>query len=174
VSDAELPARGGALPEKPLVIARVALDMPMERLFDYLAPDADADDIGRRVEAPFGNRILIGVLLELTTCSEVAPERLRGLHAIDRDSPPLPADLLALARFVSGYYHHALGAVLAMLLPPALRRAASGGGTRKPPLAAAYRLTQTGREPIGRIPERYTARKMLADKLLAGELPAWI
>ncbi len=154
-----------------MVIARVALDMPMERLFDYLAPDANADDIGRRVEAPFGNRILIGVLLELAACSAVAPERLRSLHAIDRDSPPLPADLLTLARFVSGYYHHALGAVLAMLLPPALRRTARSGGAGKTALAATYRLTQAGLEQAGRIPERFKARKALADKLLAGELP---
>jgi len=170
VSDAEAFASARPSPDEAVVIARVALDMPMERLFDYLAPDAIADDIGRRVEAPFGNRILIGVLLELAAGSEVPPERLRNLHAIDRSSPPLPADLLALARFVSGYYHHALGAVLAMLLPPAMRRAVGSGGAGKTPLAAAYRLTQAGREQASQIPVRFTARKALADKLLTGEL----
>ena len=35
-------------------IVRVALDVPVPRLFDYLAPDASESDIGRRVIVPFG------------------------------------------------------------------------------------------------------------------------
>jgi hypothetical protein len=81
----------------PPVYAKVALDTPLDRLFDYLALDATSGDIGRRVEAPFGNRILVGVLLALSNKTEVALENLKPLHAIDRFSPPLPPDLLDLA-----------------------------------------------------------------------------
>jgi primosomal protein N' (replication factor Y) len=151
----------------PVPIARVALDTPLDRLFDYQAADACASDIGRRVEVPFGTRRLIGVLLELSDHSSFPLAGLKNLHAIDRSTPPLPADLLALARFVAGYYHHALGAVLAMMLPPALRRAAA---TRKAPEALAYRLTAAGRLQAELIPARFSARKALAEKLLAGEL----
>jgi primosomal protein N' (replication factor Y) len=153
----------------PLRIARIALDTPLDRLFDYQAADARADDIGRRVEAPFGTRRLIGVLLELADHSTVPLAGLKALHAIDRHTPPLPADLLALARFVAGYYHHPLGAVLAMMLPPALRRAAASTKTA-PAAPAAYRLNAVGRLEAERIPARFSARKALADRLLAGDL----
>jgi primosomal protein N' (replication factor Y) len=147
------------------MIARIALDTPLDRLFDYLGADACASDIGRRVEAPFGPRKLIGVLLELTDHSSLPAASLKALHAIDRCTPPLPSDLLALARFVAGYYHHPLGAVLAMMLPPVLRRA---GPERKTPPAEAYRTTAAGRPNLEQIPARFSARKALAEKLLAG------
>jgi primosomal protein N' (replication factor Y) len=97
----------------PVPIARIALDTPLDRLFDYLAADVcerdiDESDIGRRVEVPFGSRTLIGVLVELADGSSLPPASLKRLHAIDRATPPLPPDLLALARFVAGYYQHPL------------------------------------------------------------------
>ncbi len=145
-------------------IARVALDTPLDRLFDYLAPDAEAADIGRRVEVPFGPRILVGVLVELGTHSEVAATSLKSLQRIDRDTPPLPADLLALARFAAGYYHHALGAVLASLLPPALRR---GGRPARAAEPAAYAPSETGRGELAGIDTRKPAQFALAARLLA-------
>lgn len=154
----------------PLVYAQVALDTPLDRLFDYLAPEATVEDIGRRVEAPFGNRTLVGVLLSLSDQSEVAAENLKPLKTIDRDSPPLPPDLLDLARFVAAYYHHPLGAVLATMLPPALRRTEQRVSPAKAELASMFRLTETGFEQVVKIPARHSARKMLADKLLAGPL----
>ena len=35
-------------------ILRIALDLPLPRLFDYLASDSDESDIGRRATVPFG------------------------------------------------------------------------------------------------------------------------
>jgi primosomal protein N' (replication factor Y) len=170
VLDTELPVSTESASIAHLTIARVALDTPLDRLFDYLALDAQADDIGRRVEVPFGNRRLIGVLVELVDRSDLPLESLKPLHVIDRGSPPLPPDLLALARFVSGYYHHALGAVLAMMLPPALRRTATLAKTRQALPGLAYRLTPLGRAEAERIPARFTARKRLAERMLAAEL----
>ena len=171
VLNTELPVPAASATTANVTIARVALDMPLDRLFDYLAPDADADDIGRRVEVPFGNRRLIGVLVELADHSDLPLESLKPLHVMDRSSPPLPPDLLALARFVSGYYHHALGAVLAMMLPPALRRTAKPAKTRQALPMLAYRLTKVGRAETGQIPARFTARKRLAERMLTAEIP---
>jgi primosomal protein N' (replication factor Y) len=155
----------------PITIARIALDTPLDRLFDYLAPDACGSDIGRRVEVPFGNRSLIGVLVELANHSNFPTENLKSLRVIDRESPPLPPDLLALARFVAGYYHHSLGSVLAMALPPALRRVAgSSSMQRRSAQCQAYRLTEAGRTQVEQIPARFDVRKALAEKLLAGDL----
>jgi len=146
-------------------IARVALDTPLDRLFDYLAPEAEAADIGRRVEVPFGPRTLVGVLVELATHSEVPAAALKALKHIDRDTPPLPAELLALARFAAGYYHHPLGAVLASLLPPALRRSGRPMRAAEP---AAFALTETGRAEVAGIDARKPAQFALAARFLAG------
>lgn len=146
-------------------IARIALDTPLDRLFDYLAPTALASDIGRRVEVPFGPRIRVGVLVELTHHSEVPPEALKTVGLIDRETPPLPADLLALARFAAGYYHHALGAVLSALLPPALRR---GGRSKQEAGTAVYAASEAGRGELAAIDARKPAQRALAARLLAG------
>jgi primosomal protein N' (replication factor Y) len=148
-------------------VARIALDAPLDKLFDYLAADATQADIGRRVEVPFGRRHQVGVLLDLAEGSPLPRESLRPLRAIDRDTPPLPTDLLDLARFVAGYYHHPLGAVLATLLPPALRRADARRPASPP---RAYRLTDAGRAHAGSLAKRATAQLALAARLGAGEL----
>ena len=149
----------------PERIARIALDTPLDRLFDYLARDATEADIGRRVEVPFGPRHRIGVLLELAEKSDLPPASLKPLGAIDRHTPPLPTDLLALARFVADYYHHPVGAVLATLLPPALRRASAA---RRPEATPAYRLTEAGQAQAASLPARATARIALMERLGRG------
>lgn len=159
------------MPQSPATvstrIARIALDAPLDKLFDYLAPDATEADIGRRVEVPFGRRHQIGVLLELADYSELPAESLKPLASIDRRAPPLPSDLLALARFAAGYYHHPLGTVLATLLPPALRRATSMPREAAP---RAYRLTEAGLAHVGDIPARAGAQLALAQRLQASDL----
>ncbi|MDD5389344.1 MAG: primosomal protein N' [Gallionellaceae bacterium] len=149
------------------LIARVALDTPLDRLFDYLAPEAEAVDIGRRVEIPFGPRTLVGVLVELADHSEVPAAALKSLKHIDRETPPLPAELLALARFAAGYYHHPLGAVLASLLPPALRRSGRPARAAEP---AAYTLSETGRAEVAAIDARKPAQFALAARFLASSV----
>jgi len=103
-------------------IVRVALDVPLPRGFDYLAPDASAEDVGRRVCVPFGSGEKIGVILEVPAASDLPPEKLKPVRAILRDAPPFPPDWLALADFCSHYYQHPIGEVVALALPPALRR----------------------------------------------------
>ncbi|MEW5769183.1 MAG: primosomal protein N' [Pseudomonadota bacterium] len=146
-------------------IAQVALDAPLDRLFDYLAPQARPDDIGRRVTVPFGRQLLVGVLLGLTDRSDMPAESLKPLQAIDRETPPLPADLIELARFAAGYYRHPLGAVLASLLPPALRRSR---GVHREAAPAALALTDAGREAMAALGARAHAQRALAQRFHDG------
>jgi primosomal protein N' (replication factor Y) len=103
-------------------IVRVALDLPLPRLFDYLAPDSDESDIGRRVTVPFGTGLRTGVIVELATGSEQPDARLKEVTAILRDMPALPAEWLALCEFCARYYQMPLGEVTSFALPPLLRR----------------------------------------------------
>ena len=101
-------------------IVRVALDVPVPRLFDYLAADSDQSDIGRRVIVPFGKASRSGVIVSLATASE--HDKLKAVTTILRDMPALPAEWLALCEFCSRYYQAPLGEVTSFALPPLLRR----------------------------------------------------
>ena len=104
-----------------MTIVRVALDVPLHRCFDYLAPDASADDIGCRVRVPFGRRSVIGVIVELPGDSAYAPAQLKPVEAI-LPEPRLPADWFRLTEFCAAYYQAPLGEVMLSTLPAGLRR----------------------------------------------------
>jgi primosomal protein N' (replication factor Y) len=103
-------------------IVRVALDVPLPRLFDYLAPDSVESDIGRRVTVPFGKASRTGVIVALAVASEQPADKLKTVTAILRDMPALPAEWLALCEFCARYYQTPLGEVTSFALPPMLRR----------------------------------------------------
>ncbi|RDE51358.1 MAG: primosomal protein N' [Candidatus Accumulibacter meliphilus] len=105
-------------------IARVALDVPLRRLFDYRVADGEplsAGDIGYRVRVPFGRHEKIGILVELPAASDFPLEQLKLLGEVFRDLPPLPADWFRLSEFCADYYHVALGQVMLSTLPAGLR-----------------------------------------------------
>jgi len=152
----------------PTPIARIALDLPLPRLFDYLAGEAGPRDLGRRVVVPFGRRQVVGILVGLAEASELPAESLKPITALDRALPPLPADWLRLARFAADYYQHPLGATLHALLPPALKRPK----LPRPAGPAAYALTPAGEAHVAGLGPRATARRRLVERLRAGPLPA--
>ncbi|MEJ2645325.1 MAG: primosomal protein N' [Gammaproteobacteria bacterium] len=125
-------------------ILRVAVPAPLQGAFDYLPPadyDLAALQPGVRVRIPFGRSRRVGILLEVATRSEVAPERLkRALQVLDPE-PSLPADILALAGWASRYYHHPVGEALATALPVLLRQGRPTGS----PSPRHWRLTDQGR-----------------------------
>ena len=50
-------------------ILKVALDVPLDRLFDYLDGGYHVD-IGQRVMVPFGRRSVVGVVVGISDTSE--------------------------------------------------------------------------------------------------------
>jgi len=109
-------------------ILKLAVPVPMPRAFDYLPPpgvDPGALKPGIRVEAPFGRGRKIGVLLEVTGHSDIAPERLRPALQILDDTPLLSAADLRLVIWASRYYHHPIGEAMAAALTVLLRQGES-------------------------------------------------
>ena len=106
-------------------IARVALDVPLHRFFDYLVPDGELlgpADIGLRVRVPFARRTRIGIIVDLPAESDFPVAQLKPLNAVLRDLPALPADWFRLSEFCAAYYQSPLGEVMLSTLPAGLRR----------------------------------------------------
>jgi primosomal protein N' (replication factor Y) len=106
-------------------IARVALDLPLHRFFDYLIPPGEVlstADIGYRVRVPFGRRAKIGIIVAVLAESDHPLAQLKVLEAILRDLPALPADWFRLTEFCAAYYQAPLGDVMLSTLPAGLRR----------------------------------------------------
>ena len=101
-------------PEK---IAQIAVDVPLSRQFDYLAPGISLADIGRRALVPFGRRLVVGIIVGIANEPTDPAYKLKRVKEIFYDVPPLPQAILKLAQFCSEYYHYPLGQVLATLLP---------------------------------------------------------
>ena len=141
-------------------ILRVALGVPLPKLFDYACDGASERDVGRRVVVPFGNRSLAGVIVEVLDATAVPSEKLRSAAAILDDMPALTRDWLALARFAAAYYQRPEGEVIHAALPPRLRRPAP---LRLPP--AAFAITEAGRAALAGFPARARARRALLEQL---------
>ena len=122
-------------------IVRVALDVPLPRLFDYLAADSDESDIGRRVNVPFGKGVKTGVIVGVAAASEQPMDKLKPVTVILRDMPALPPDWLALCEFCARYYQTPLGEVASFALPPMLRK----GKLPRMPKTSAPSTGDTGR-----------------------------
>ena len=103
-------------------VLRVALDLPLHRLFDYVAETASTADIGYRVRVPFGRGEKLGVIVEVVGESDWPLDQLKQAVEILRDLPPLPADFFRLCEFASTYYQAAFGEVVLQALPVGLKR----------------------------------------------------
>ncbi|MDD3482547.1 primosomal protein N' [Azovibrio restrictus] len=105
-----------------MAIARVALDLPLHRLFDYLVEDGEPLEPGLRLRVPFGRGEKIGILVALPDNSELPPEQLKPALEVLRDTPPLPPEFFRLCEFASNYYQAPLGEVMLQALPPGLKK----------------------------------------------------
>jgi primosomal protein N' (replication factor Y) len=130
-------------------VLRVALPLPLPRLFDYRAAGdaaASAQAIGRRVRVPFGPRELVGVVIATGAPEPGAPE-LRETLSWPDDAPLFHGELLDSLHWLARYAHAPVGEVFATALPAALRRGEPLPDTH----AWAWRLTEAGATALDRL-----------------------
>jgi primosomal protein N' (replication factor Y) len=149
-------------------IIRVALDVPLATLFDYVVRDNDDCIPGTLVEVPFGRKRTMGVIIETAARSTLEPERLKAAIHLRSDLPRLDAAMLEVFRFCSDYYHFPLGAVILQALPAQLRRI--GMPLPQQRARSHYALTAAGRAlDQTALPQRATARRALLERLRTGD-----
>ncbi len=143
------------------IILRIAVPSPLPQLFDYVLPNklliVEPTLLpGMRVKVPFAHRQLVGILIEVTKRSTLPPEKLKAIIAMLDPQPILSEQLIALAKFASGYYHYPIGEVCATMLPVNLRKGESLLGVQT---QAVYTLTanatQLTADVFKRAPRQY-------------------
>ncbi len=164
-----MPARPASTPFSPDPTAwRVALHVPLPRLFDYLPPAGAAalpDPVGCRVRVPFGRSgDKIGVVVATGPLDPAIGDPKAVLERID-EAPLFDGELLASLRWLARYTHAPLGEVLATALPGPLRHGEPLPDTH----AWAWRLTGAGATALPGMRAGRPAR--LATQLQAGQDP---
>ncbi len=154
------------------IFVRVALDHPLQTLFDYRYDLAPTPLPGMLVRIPFGRRDAVGLICEVTDHSDVPVDKLRDVAAICSTLAPLADEWRALTLFAAEYYQRGLGEVALPALPQVLRDASRWAKLLAP--EERYRLMPEGRASLpDALPPRATALRRLADALAANPtLPA--
>ena len=107
----------------PHCILRIALDTPLNAVFDYRWHcEADArPQVGQLALVQFGSREVTGLIVEVADQTEVPEAKLKDALAVRSQLSPLSPQWLALAGFAADYYQRPLGEVALPGLPKNLR-----------------------------------------------------
>lgn len=108
------------------MIARVTLDLAVGKEFDYVVPEAWAEqiEVGSRVKVPFGTRQVLGCV---TALLETSPHpRLKPLTRVLSTRGLVTPKVLELARWIARYYCCPVEVALKSVLPEAVRRETAG------------------------------------------------
>ena len=125
-------------------IVRVALAVPLPRLFDYLVPDDVSLQIGMRVLVPFGTQKRVAIVANFPTKSDVPEDKLKAiLQPLDLAPlfTPIYWDWL---HWAANYYQAGLGDVLFQALPVKLRNGESAVKNDR----TFWRITDAGKNAL--------------------------
>ena len=104
--------------------AEVSVNSPIaqRRTFSYSIPPDLSIEAGQAVWVPFGNKVLQGIVLELTDYPAV--EETKDIAGIIEPHPMLSPPQISLARWISEHYLSPLFDAVALMLPPGFERKA--------------------------------------------------
>ena len=147
-------------------ILQIALDVPLDRLFDYLDGGFDVQ-IGQRVVVPFGSRKVVGVVAGIADTSEFAIEKLKSIVQVFDDEPLIDADTFGLLRFCADYYQYPFGQALLASLPTRLRQIEPALSRKQ----FLYALSPEGLQAsVDEIPSRQAVQRKIFTALQQGPL----
>ncbi len=138
-------------------ILRIALPVPLPRLFDYLAPAGAAVEPGMRVEVPFAHGTRVGVVVEQAASSAVDPARLKAVGRVLDEEPLFTPELRTSLTWAGHYWLGLPGDVWLGALPTWLR------GRRPWPVLGErlWQLTDDGHTALEAGTRRGSSRALL-------------
>ncbi|WP_241622558.1 primosomal protein N' [Rosenbergiella australiborealis] len=130
-----------------MTIIKVALPVPLPKLYDYTADTSSIPQIGCRVRVNFGRRTMIGIVVAHSDKSDLSPAQLKPIDEIIDTDSLFSSSLWALLTWANRYYHYPLGEILFHAIPIPLRQ----GKAARSPIIYEWRLTELGRtvDPSG-------------------------
>ena len=147
-------------------IAKVVVEIALDREFDYLVPPALAARIrlGSRVLAPFGASMTQGYVVGFAETSEFP--RLKAIAELAGEKPLLSETSLKLARWIADYYASTIEQAIRAMLPCAVRRHGASFRTQ-----AAVRLAVSAEALASTLAEKNITPKqrVVLEKLRDGE-----
>ena len=164
----------------PKILA-VALPMPLYQTFDYLPTKEQINRdyaVGTRVRVQFGQRNLIGLIVDLASKSSLPSNKLKQISEVLDDQPVFDCKLLELLFWAADYYQQPIGEVLFAALPTVLRK----GKFITPASSVIYCVTtdQDFNEKLKRAPKQRQIIELLKDsqqglsaEALDNSIPAW-
>lgn len=137
--------------------AEIALPTPVDRLFDYLVPDALAEraKVGHRVSVNFANRELQGFVVGLKDSSPLLRKQLKEILKAPDDAPLVNESMLRLTRWMADYYACSWGEALQAVLPAVVR---TGVQRRTITVARLARSREETLAEIARLESRHKLR----------------
>lgn len=131
-------------------ILNIALDVPLDRLFDYLGDGFDAQ-VGQRVVVSFAGRKLVGIVVSKSANSEVPADKLKPIFQVFEDGVVLDQATFKLIKFCTDYYQTPYGQALISALPARLRQTKPAVSRKQ----FAYRLSELAKaQTVDDLPPR--------------------
>ena len=111
-------------PKEPILVAKVLVDLSLDKVFDYSIPEELAGRIkpGSKVKVPFGRSSAPRSGYVISVSREVEyPRNIKSLGELCDERPQIPDSLLKLGEWMSNYYCCSKEHALRTLLPSAVR-----------------------------------------------------
>ncbi len=153
-----------------LLVAAVAIAVPLRKVFDYRVDDPQAAQIrpGVRVRLAFGRREVVGIVVSAPREIAAGEFEYRAIREVLDSEPLIDTALIELCSWVADYYHHPLGEVLAAAVPTHLRK----GAATSLPQTLILRLTAAGYAALTQLPARSASMKQLLSAIAERALSA--
>jgi primosomal protein N' (replication factor Y) len=100
----------------------VALDVPINQLFDYIVENQDIK-IGCRVKVPFGSSTRTGIIVETKKLNGgQTAYKIKNIHKVLDESRVLSTEMMETCKWAATYYHYPIGQVLFNALTPIIEK----------------------------------------------------
>lgn len=146
-------------------ILKVALNVPLNQLFDYLSNDDPVVE-GQYVIVPFGRRRMVGVVCAINSKSLLPFSKLKKILSVDAEII-FDAAMFQLLYFVSDYYHFPIGQTIMSVVPSRIKKSLNQLRKKERIYQATDLLTKNS---IENLPSRQLRLRKVACALLEKDM----